>query len=371
MSEVLPPPAPKTAIIRDCGPEGCEVDWLTSRTVVTEVDDVAEFTRFAMDEGWGDGLPLIPPTVERVRAFLAEGGRYPDELIATLPPMQTECTVEKIVINAVMAGAPPETLPLLCAAVEAIADPRFDIGGLNATTGSVVPLLVVNGPIRDVFDIPYQHGCFGGAATLANAAARTLRLLMRNIGGQQLGVSSESVFGNPGRIAGIMMGEWEERSPWKPLAERRGVPGNAVTVYGAMGTMNILDITSHSGPEFLESIGRSLAYPGCNNFSPAVAFGEAMVAINPVWAEIIGRDVPDIADVQEMIWRHASLPLDAFQKRLADSIVAAGRVQADGRVYLTPTPDDVLVYVCGGTGSLHAHGVHSWGTCLSATKAVR
>ncbi len=361
----------KTPIIRDCGPEGCEVDWLTSRPIETEVDDVLDFTRFAMEQDWGDGLPLIPPTVERVREFLAVGGRYPDELIGVIPPMNTECTVEKIVINAVMAGAPAESLPLICAAVEAICDPRFDIGGLNATTGSVVPLVVVNGPIRDQLGIPYQHGCFGGAPSMATAIGRTLRLLMRNVGGQKLGVSCESVFGNPGRIAGIVLGEWEERSPWAPLAQRRGVPGNAVTVYGAMGTMNILDIDSHSGPEFLESIGRSLAYPGANNFCPSVAFGESMVAINPVWAAIIGRDVPDIMDVQELIWRHSSLPIDAFQKRLADRIVETGRVQADGRVYLTPTPMDVLVFVAGGTGSLHAHGIHSWGTCLSATKGVQ
>ncbi len=356
-------------IIRDCGPEGCEVDWLSSKQHETELD-VVEFTRFAMAQGWGDGLPMVPPTLTRVREFLARGGLYPDEIVAVLPPVRAECTVEKIAINAVMAGAPPDSLRLICAAVEAIADPRFDIGGLNATTGSVVPLVVVNGPIRDQLDIPYQHGCFGGAATTANAIGRTLRLLMHNVAGQVLGVTSQSVFGNPGRISGIVLGEWEERSPWKPLAERRGIAGNAVTVYGAMGTMNILDITSHRGEEFLESIGRSLGYPGTNNFSPSVAFGEVMVAINPVWAEIIGRDVPNIADVQEQIWRHSSLPLGAFQKRLAESIESTGRVREDGRVYLTRGPEDVLVFVCGGTGSLHAHGVHSWGTCLSSSRAV-
>lgn len=358
------------AVIRDCGPEACEVDWLSSKVHETDIG-VEEFTRFAMEQGWGDGLPMVPPTIERVRDFLVQGGRYPDEVIAIIPPQASECTVEKIAINAVMAGAPPASLPFLCAAVEAIADPRFDIAGLNATTGSVVPMVIANGPIRDQLDIPYQHGCFGGVGTMANAIGRTLRLLMRNVGGQIVGITSQSVFGNPGRTSGIVLGEWEERSPWAPLAERRGISGNAVTVYGAMGTMNVLDITSHHGGEFLESIGRSLAYPGANNYSPAVAFGEVMVAINPVWAEIIGRDVPDIADVQEQIWRHASLPLDGFQKRLAESIEAAGRVQADGRVYMTPTPDDVIVFVCGGTGSLHAHGVHSWGTCLSSSRPVQ
>jgi hypothetical protein len=355
---------------RDCGPEGCAIDWLTSRRHELDLDVMA-FTRTAMEKGWGDGLPLVPPTEARVREFLAVGGRYPDEVVAVLPPMRAECTIEKIAVNAVMAGAPGESLPLLVAAIEAMADPAFDLGGLNATTGSVVPSVFVNGPIRDVLDIPYRGGCFGGAATRATAIGRALRLVVRNVAGQAIGVTSQSVFGTPGRVAGIVVGEWEERSPWAPLAERRGVPGNAVTVYGAMGTMNILDMTSQTGPEFLEAIGKSLASPGANTYSPAVPYGEAMVAINPVWAEIIGRDVPNIQDVQEQIWKHASLPIDAFWPKLREEVERAGRLRPDGRVYLVEKPEDVIVIVCGGTGSLHACGMHSWGTCLSATRALR
>lgn len=362
-------PAAAMPVIRDCGPEGCAVDWLTSARHAVDADVMA-FTGHAMQMGWGDGLPLVPPTEERVREFLASGGRYPDEVIALLPPLRADCTVEKIAINAVMAGAPGESLPLLIAAVEAMADPRFDIGGLNATTGSVVPGIFVNGPIRNELDIPYQHGCFGGAATPAVAMGRALRLLIRNVAGQQVGVTSQSVFGSPGRIAGMVIGEWEERSPWAPLAERRGVPGNAVTVYGVMGTMNIFDNSAQTGPEFLEAIGKSMAEPGANGFSPSVAYGEAMIAINPVWAEIIGRDVPSIEDVQEQIWRHASLPMDFFWPKLREKIEASGRVDANGIVHLVAEPEDVIVMVCGGTGSLHAFGLHSWGTCLSVTRPV-
>lgn len=357
-------------VSRDCGPEGCALDWLTSlRHAVPE--DVIEFTRWAEARGWGDGLPLVPPTEARVRAFLAEGGWYPDEVVAVLPPMRAECTVEKIAINAVMAGAPPQSLSLLCASVAAMADERFDIGGLNATTGSVVPAHIVNGPIRHTLDIPFGAGCFGGVAGPAPAIGRALRLVMRNVAGQLIGATSQSVFGSPGRVAGIVMGEWEEKSPWAPLAERRGVAGNAVTVYGAMGTMNIFDNTAHSGTEFLEVIGRSVAEPGANGYSPAVARSEIAVAINPVWAAIIGRDVPDIQDVQQQIWEHACLPIDAFWPGLRARIEVSGRLLPNGRVPQVPSPAEVVVFVAGGMGSLHAMAMHSWGTCLTATRALR
>ena len=240
---------PKQLVSRDCGPDGCEIDWLASPRREADLD-IANFTAFAMKKGWGDGLPMVPPTETRVRTFLSLNNRYPDEVIAVLPG-NAECTVEKIIINAVMAGAPPESLPLLIAAVEAVGEPDFELYGVNATTASVAPALFVNGPIRDLLDIPYKHGCFGGAAGGAPAIGRALRLIMRNIAGQVVGVTSQSTFGSPARVGGIVVGEWEERSPWAPLAERRGVKGNAVTAFGAMGTMNIIDTTSQRPVEFL------------------------------------------------------------------------------------------------------------------------
>lgn len=360
---------PRDTVSRDCGPEGCQIDWLSSRREEVELD-VMEFTKTSMELGWGDGLPLIPPTEGRVRAFLAASNYYPDQVVALLPPMRSECTVEKIAINAVMAGAPPESLPLLVAAVEAIASPNFELAGLNATTASVVPLLLVNGPIRDQLDIPYKHGCLGGAASTVTAIGRALRLIIRNVAGQVIGVTSQSTFGSPGRVAGIVFGEWEERSPWAPLAERRGVKGNAVTAYGTNGTMNIIDTTSQKGPEFLEMIGKSMAYHGANGFSPAVPFAEILVAVNPIWADIIHRDVPKLEDVQELLWKHASLPASELVHQHRDQLEKLGRIHPNGRTYLATAPKDVLIVTCGGTGSLHAAAFHSWGTCITTTAAI-
>ncbi|MDD1649831.1 MAG: hypothetical protein LUO80_05490 [Methylococcaceae bacterium] len=355
--------------LRDCGPQGCELDWLSSQRHEAEADDVMEFTRFAMEKGWGDGLPVIPPTEARVRAFLARNNRYADEVICSLPPVNADCTVEKIAINAVMAGAAPESLPLIIAALEAMAASDFELFGLNATTAPVVPLTLVNGPIRDTLNIPCRHGCLGGAPTTALAIGRAIRLVIKNVAGQEVNVTSQTTFGTPGRVAGILFGEWEERSPWAPLAERRGVKGDAVTVYGTMGTMNILDTTSQSGPEFLEMIGKSLGYPAANGFSPAMPYAEIMVAVNPVWAQIIHRDVPALEDVQEMIWNFSSLEANYLTPKHRAQLENQNRV-INGRVYLATEPKDVYVVCCGGTGGLHATGFHSFGSCLTQTRAI-
>lgn len=359
----------KTLVSRDCGPAGCEIDWLTSNRVEVP-DDIAAFTDFSLEQGWGDGLPLVPPTESRVRVFLSENDRYPDEVIARMPD-STECTVEKIVVNAVMAGAPAESLELIIAAIEAITEPDFELYGVNATTASVYPGFVVNGPVRDALKIPYSYGCAGGVATKANAIGRAIRLIMRNVAGQVAGVTSQTTFGSPGRLAGLLLGEWEERSPWAPLAERRAaVKGNAVTAFSTMGTMNVLDTTSTGAVAFLEMIGKAVSYAGANCYSPSMEYSEMTIGLNPICAEIVGQEFPNIEDVQDVIWKSATISADWLEPLHRGQLEAQGRVRSDGKVYATPEPKDIVLFVCGGLGGLHALGLHSFGSSLSQTKPI-
>jgi hypothetical protein len=362
-------PVKKSLVSRDCGPEGCELDWLTSTRIEAELG-IEGFTRYSVEAGWGDGLPVIPPTEGRVRAFLAANHRYPDELIASLPPSNAECTIEKIVINAVMAGAPAASLELIVAAVEAIADPDFELYGINTTTAPVYPAFVVNGDVRGLLSVPQSFGCLGGEASEAVAIGRALRFIMRNVAGQIAGVTSQTTFGSPGRVAGIVVAENEENSPWAPLAERRGVAGNAVTAFATMGTMNILDTTSQHADEFLEMIGKSLAVPGANCFSPSMPYSEMVVAINPIWAKLFAEELSSIVDVQERLWKYASIPADWLQALHREQLEGQGRVRADGRVYVTPEPKDMILFVAGGIGGLHATAFHSFGSPISQTRAI-
>ena len=349
-----------------CGPSACAASALASARLETD-DDPLAFAKLAADAGFGDGLPLVPPTEERVRTWVAASGRGPDALLAVLPPREGRCTVEKLAINAVMAGAPAEAMPLLCSALEACADPALDLFALNTTTSCVVPGVFVNGPARRALRIPCEAGCFGGEAGPAPAIGRALRLVMRNVAGQVVGQTSKSVFGQPGRVTGIVVGEWEERSPWPPLAERRGVRGDAVTLHGCIGTQDIADIPSETGEQLLEVIGKSLAYPGTNAYLSG--FGaEVMVAIAPPWAERIAALHPEIASVQARLWEHATLPEEWFPSPHRVWLRERGRVTHDGRVPLVERPEDVLVIVCGGLGSLHALGLHSFGPTRAVTR---
>ncbi len=166
---------------------------LTSARHIVDSDPEA-FGALALERGWGDGLPVVPPTPERVAAMLATVGWDPEEVIAALPPLRAPCTVEKLTINAIMAGAPASSLPLLRAAIEAIATPAYELHALNATTGSVMDAMVVNGPVRHQLGIPFGSGCLGGVAGAAPAIGRALRLVIRNVAGQVVGVTSQSVW---------------------------------------------------------------------------------------------------------------------------------------------------------------------------------
>ena len=337
-----------------------------------EVDpDPVRFAAFAVERGWGDGLPLIPPVAERVERHVEASALAPETLIALIPPLNGECTVERLAINAVMAGAPPGAMPLLVAALAAMAEPDFELHALNATTASVVPALIVNGEVRHRVGVSYGSACLGGGDGTNAAVGRALRLVMRNVGGQRAGVTSQTVFGQPARTAGIVFAEWEERSPWAPLAERRGVRGDAVTVFGAMGTMNMLDGVADRAELLLDVIGRSLAYPSANGYLSGLAFSEAVVGLNPVWAEMIGRAFPDVSDAEDVIWDAAALPISSWPREYHKPLEDAGRIGDDGRVHLLAERERrLLVVVCGGRGGLHGLGIHGFGTSTSITRPV-
>jgi hypothetical protein len=327
-----------------------------------EVDlDVRAFTAYTMERGWGDGLPLIPPTEDLVAQYVAASGRHWDDVVAKLPLAPGPCTVEKIAVNAAMAGAIPAAMPLLLASIEATAHPDFNLAAVNSTTGAVVPALIVNGKLRHDLGIPFGPACFGGAAGNGPAIGRALRLVMRNVGGQIEGLTSQSVHGQPGRISGIVVGEWEERSPWAPLGERRGVPGDALTVYGAQGTADLADITSQRGRDLLTMIGRSLAYPATAAVSPqSIRHPEVLVALCPGWAAFVADDVPAIEDVQHVIWEAARIPISMWPKEFHHVFEECGRVDPESRVPLVEEPGDVIVMVAGGDGGHHTTAVHGF-----------
>jgi peroxiredoxin len=227
------------------------------RIEVASGDDVAEFM---FDQGFSDGLPLVPPTPERVMRMLGGTHRDAQDVIATVPPNMGLATVEKIAINAVMAGCKPEYMPVIIAAVEAVCTDEFNIHGVTATTMGAAPVMIINGPIRDRIGMAKGLGALG-AGNRANATiGRALRLVVRNVGGATTGGVERSTLGNPMKFT-MCFAEHEERSPWPALHVERGFePEDSVVTVFAMtgGPVHIVDQTSRAPDQIAGSLGLGL-----------------------------------------------------------------------------------------------------------------
>jgi hypothetical protein len=332
-------------------------------------DDVESFNTYALDQGWSDGFPVVAPTEERVRRHITASGRAATDELGVLPPGNTMCTVESAAVNAVLAGAPPESMGFICSAIEMLADPEMSMLASSTTTNAAAPLFIVNGEARDRLAIPYQAGCMGGAATRGVAIGRALRLAMRNVGGELIGSSSKSVFGQPARLGGLVFGEWEEQSPWQPLGVRLGSGPDALTSFVTTGTEDIVDITARTGHELVQVIGRSLAYPA-QAVVVSQSGGELVLCLCPPWASIIGKEFPDIADLQHELWRLAVVPRADFPASFEAPLQSRGMFDEHGNVRVVPGPENIHVLVAGGTANLHAFLFRGFGPHKVVTRSL-
>ncbi|MFP6623337.1 MAG: thioredoxin [Myxococcota bacterium] len=236
---------------------------------------------------WTDGLPLVPPTIERVMAMLEGTTRKPDEVVAVVPPDLVECSVEKVAINAVMAGCRPEYLPVVLAAVEAVCTDAFNMHGLLATTMGTGPILIVNGPIRREIGMNTGINCLGQGNRANMTIGRALQLVVRNVGGGRPGEVDRATFGNPGKLS-FCIAEDEEGSPWTPLSTDLGAAAgvNTVTVFPGEGPRNVIDQLSRDP----ESLARTLAVNLRTVHHPkAVMAFDCVLVIGPEHARVFHR----------------------------------------------------------------------------------
>jgi len=346
---------------------------LAAERIAVDNDPTALYL-LSMEQQWGDGLPLIPPTDERVEAMLAGAALEPHDIVlADTPPRHGVATAELVAINAVMAGCEPAALPLVVAALQAMAHPAYNGFGLSTTTGSVTPMLIVNGPARDALGIDYRAGCLGGAGGRGSSTiGRAVQLCLRNIGGLRAGDSSRTVFGQPARV-GLCFGEWEERSPWPSLAQRRGFEAtqDVVTVHGGMGTVPLCDVNTEDDRELAFLIAKSIAMPMTNLYITAHQMpGETVVLLNPMWAERFGRSFPRVEDFQAYLHEHAWNPIESWPSQTRALLHDRHRVDARGRVHAAADPGRIVPVVCGGLGNLHANLLPSWGESEMQTQAA-
>lgn len=227
------------------------------RIEIASADDDAEFM---FDQGFSDGLPLVPPTPERVMRMLAGTRRGAQDIVAVVPPNMAPATVEKIAINAVMAGCRPDYLPVVIAAVEAVCTDEFNIHGVTATTMGAAPVMVVNGPIRHRIGMNMKLSALGAGSRANATIGRAVRLVIRNIGGARPGGVDRSTLSSPLKYT-MCFAEWEEGSPWSPLHVERGfqVEDSVVTVFAmTSGPVLIVDQESRGADQIAGSLGLGL-----------------------------------------------------------------------------------------------------------------
>ena len=334
-------------------------------------DDFDEINRLYRERRWSDGLPIVPPTAERVERMLAATKRQRHEMIARVAPGYGAASVERIAINCVMAGCDPQYLPVLIAATEAVSDPTFNLQGIQATTNPVAVWLVLNGPAARALNVNESFNCIGQGRWANATMGRAMRLILQNIGGALPGEMDRATQGYPGKFS-FCCAENEEASPWEPLHVERGYAREAstVTVVGAEGTLN-MNTHSKQAPELVRVFAETLQHPPSNEY---VHGGEPWIIIAPEHAEIFKRGGMSKADVKRHLWEQSKMRASHLStkdlERAQDSRSAdLGKLTPDTLLPISPRAEDVMLVVAGGPGT-HSVYVPCFGNSRAVTKEI-
>ena len=334
-------------------------------------EDLSAFNEECERRRWSDGLPLIPPTVERVERMLRGAGRSPGEVVAHVAPGFGVASIERIAVNAVMAGCRPEYLPVLIAAVDAVTDRRFNLQSIQATTNPATPWIIVNGPIAGKLRVNSTLNCLGQGSRANATLGRALRLVLQNIGGAVPGDMDRATHGQPGKYT-FCCAENEAQSPWAPLHVERGFTADesTVTVIGAAGTLNM---NSHSkdAKDLLRAIADSMIFPTSNDYHFG---GEPWIVLSPEHAEVLNRGGLSKADVKKQLWERSKMLASRFAAKDYERArhtrgAELGGFAPDTEVPIARGPDDVGIVVAGGAGT-HSMYVPTFGQTRAVTRPV-
>lgn len=344
---------------------------LRSRRIALGDDEDEQEAMFA--RGWSDGLPLVPPTEERVLRMLDGTARDPQEVIGLVPPALAPATVEKIAVNAVMAGCKPEYLPVVLAAVEAVLDENFAMHGVLATTMFVGPVVIVNGPIRRQIGMNAKGNALGQGNRANSSIGRALQLVIRNIGAGRPQEVDRATLGNPGKLS-YCFAEDEEGSSWEPLSVERGVkPGvSAVTVFAGFGLQGVVDQKSREPESLARSMAASLkaihhvkSAPGC----------DAILVVCPEHERTFRNAGWSKARLYEELYRLCEIPGDDVIAG-ANGIAEGGPASLAGKTVNKFRPGGLMIVRAGGDAGMFSGIIGGWSAggargSLPVTREVR
>lgn len=356
-----------------------DVDELGPISIEINSSNLHDFTdkinEYFYAQQWSDGLPIVPPTPERVKEMLEQTSLNPYDSIGEFPPTWANTTVEKIAVNAVMAGCKPEYFPVVLTAIRAMLDERLNLYAIQATTNPVTPLIVVNGPIAEKLRMNSKANVFGQGNHANLTIGRAVRLCMMNIGGALPGDMDRATQGQPGKIS-FCIAENEEQNPWNSYHVDLGYSAeqSTVSVFGVAGTHNILEQSSTTAQNLLIMVAGSMTPLGINNMTIG---GEVLLVFSPEHAKLIEKCGFSKKDVQKFLYDNARVSLSQFPEETRKQQLFKRRQKWFSNVpghYSVPVVDymeDIKILVAGGEGA-HTTFMPSFGASSRAvTKLIK
>ncbi len=331
------------------------------RTVESSLDLVETY----FEQGWTDGLPVVPPTPEKLAAMLAALGGEPGKIECRVPPRHGVLTREVLAINLVLAGCKPEYAPVVRAALLALTDKAFNLNGVQATTHVAAPLLIVNGPLAR--QIGMNAGCNAfGSGNRANATiGRAIRLVLLNVGGGWPGELDKSTLGHPGKYT-YSVAENEAASPFAPYHVEHGYRPEDSTVFviAAEAPHSVTNHVANDPEGILDSICSAMSTIANNN---AVSSGHCTVILGPGHAQTIAAKGWTRHDVRSYVWMNAWNTFGAlsFHNRYGKiynrNLPRWYRREPDARIPIVPSPEHIHLFVVGGEAGRFSAVIPGWG----------
>lgn len=337
-----------------------EAQPLTSELL--EFDDSTDAIEHYFRQGWTDGLPVVPPTPDKVRRFLDYANRSPSEILGTEPTKGRVITVEKVAINSVMAGCLPEYFPVVLAAIEAMCEPQFNLHAITVSTMGAAVLAVVNGPVANDLAMNSSVSVFGPGHRANATIGRAIRLVIINVTGAVPGVLDKATLGHPGKYTWCIA-EAEEVSPWEPLHNERGLDtdSSAVTVFAGLSATQVSNHTGNSPEAILTSFQDAM-------FSAGYGQGEIVVALCPEHVGYLGSAGWTKAQVKQFLHENA-------QRRMEDWVNAGfmphADSDADAMIAVAQSADSITLLVAGGFAGAFSQVIPLWGGGSNSQSVTR
>lgn len=335
--------------------------------------DEADVQEEFFARGWTDGLPVVPPTPERVEALLAVvGADDPELLIGTIPARRRGISLGKAAVNAVMAGCRPEYFPVVVAALEALFDPAFNANTVLTSTGGAGLYVVVSGPIAEEIGLNARHNALGPGNRANATIGRAVRLTAMNVLGARSGELDASSFGHPGKYT-FCLAEDPPLPPWRPLRVELGYAAadTTVTLFPGESVRTLAQQLTADAESILRTVAAAMRSPA--TFATGKG-GQALVLLGPEHAKLC----------VEQGWTQARVRgfLVAESRISPEELAAAGVALehgaqhdmtpgADGKLASVPSPDDVYLVTAGGEGAGWSAYAPSWAPAIHARAATR